>query len=302
VDKQLTPRTPEEIGLHLHGQGIQSHEIIAPLTIETQDFIRDLVRSLNLPEVGEDGKFIVWEVDDKQTGHSLAEGKTLGENGVRAGHHLYLNRKQVTPPPVPPRLSTIALLVVIALIPVAGVGSYLWASGQKRPLEEALAAANQRASAAEAHSAQLQLELNDLRDREKTESNALKQNADSRQAQLTADAAQISQLHAAVASDQIQIKNLQTTIQSLHAHPRYGWLTWTGNIPNNKIVTIVNNQPTVGLLSDGRLPGADCTVEAADPQRVSIVAGPNASTAWNQLVFRVEGRGKTTVRLLWVMR
>jgi hypothetical protein len=46
-----------------------------------------LVLGLRLPED------VIWEADNKDTGRTLVAGKTLHQNGVRAGHHLYLKSR-----------------------------------------------------------------------------------------------------------------------------------------------------------------------------------------------------------------
>src|SRR5262249_52082443 len=125
----------EEIALQIHSEGHEPHEIAAPPEIETGEFIRELVLGLRLPED------VIWEADDKDTGHTLVAGKTLHQNGVRAGHHLYLKSRphpvspeppiRPIPPPDPiPPISRWPLILAIALIPVVGAGAYFLGSRQ----------------------------------------------------------------------------------------------------------------------------------------------------------------------------
>jgi hypothetical protein len=358
----------EEIELHIHTAGQEPHEIMAPPEIEAGEFIRELVAGLRLPND------VIWGADDKDTGHTLVPGRTLHQNGVRSGHHLYLKTREPAAPIVsdigsketeqpiivPPQPRKWSLVLTAALIPLVGAGAYFLGSSRNQQLnnslrdsQAAVADANQRASAAEAHVAQLQQELDDVHQKEGGASAKaaqldqqiaqLNQELDRRQKQIKADQLQatqlnqqISQLHNASAGDQDQIKRLQASAQtsaqqiatlqndlnaknqaiavleknviaakgapkqSLPARPSYGWLTWSGDVPKNNLVEIRDNQPSSGALG-GRLPGVACTVEAAE-DNVTIEAVPDAGTAWNRVVFRVRGKGKTTVRLLWVVR
>jgi len=359
----------EEIALQIHTAGQQPHEIMAPPDIETSEFIRELVVGLRLSHD------LIWEADDKDTGHTLVPGRTLHENGVRSGHHLYLKSRELAPAVVPdlePSETEPAVIVPLpgrkwsviltaALIPLVGAGAFFLGSSRTQQLNDsmraaksAVADANQRASAAESRVADLQKELDEFRQKEGganaqvTQLNSqlaqANQELDRRQKQIKADQTQvtqlnqqISQIHATEAGDQDQIKRLQASAQSsaqqiaalqnelnakmqaisvleksvvsakgsvvkqAPARPNYGWLRWTGDIPKGNVVEIRDNQPSVGTLS-GKLPGMPSAVEAADPENVSIEDEPDAGTAWNRVVFKVKGKGKTTVRLLWVVR
>ena len=55
-------------------------------------FLREVIDGLGVPTTGADGEQIHWTVNDEQTGKALEPWKTLGANGVRDGHHLYLCR------------------------------------------------------------------------------------------------------------------------------------------------------------------------------------------------------------------
>ena len=233
----------EEIALQIHSEGHEPHEITAPPEIETGEFIRELVLGLRLPEN------VLWEADDKDTGHTLAAGKTLHQNGVRAGHHLYLKSRplpaspepppRLIPPPEPtPQTSRWPLILAIALIPIVGAGAYLLGSRQDQQLRPALrdaqavaADANQRASAAEAHAAQLQKQLDEFQQKAgganaqvsqlSLQVSQLTQDADKKQKQIKLDQAKIAELsqnandlRASAAKDQDQVKRLEASAQA----------------------------------------------------------------------------------------
>jgi len=257
-----------EIELHIHRAGQEPREIVVSPELEAAEFIREYVKLSQLPEDQ------IWEADDKDTGRPLVAGRTLHQNGVRNGHHLYLksrpkNVQKPEPPavsqPAPSRSGTTSppkwlLVVAVLLIPVAGVASYFWGRGQDQTARAALfdakavaAAANRRASDAEARAAQLQkqidngvddhiAQINDL----STQLNQLKQDADRKQNQLKgANQAKMAQLtknaddlRAAAARDQDQIKRLQESVTKLQ------------NVVDRQIVIIQNLQsPTSGKQS-----------------------------------------------------
>lgn len=227
----------EEISLHIHTSGRESHEITVAPDIETAEFIRELIGGLSLGEADLKGQPLIWEADDKDTGHTLVAGRTLHENGVHNGHHLYLNSRPAPrapipplpdpkgditppPPPPPPNPTRWPLFVAIALIPVAASGSYFWGAGPNRKLEAALRAsqvetisANRRASAAEALASQAQQQLTDVQAQQggvSAQANDFKQELNRKQSQLNAKDTQIR-------SQQNQIAQLTATLAQLRA-------------------------------------------------------------------------------------
>jgi hypothetical protein len=84
-----------DIKVHVHTQGGDTHPVQSPPDIKAEEFITQLIEELNLPKVDPEGHPIAWSIDDKDTGKTLEEEKTLEDAGVRTGHHLYL-RRQVT--------------------------------------------------------------------------------------------------------------------------------------------------------------------------------------------------------------
>jgi hypothetical protein len=85
----------EDIKIYIHTPGGDSHPIEAPADIRTEEFIKELISGLNLPNVDAEGRQVSWTIDDKDTGKTLDYQSTLADSGVRAGHHLHM-RRQVT--------------------------------------------------------------------------------------------------------------------------------------------------------------------------------------------------------------
>jgi len=84
-----------DIRVHVQVPGGDSHSIETPVDIKTEDFVRELVAGLNLPQVDAEGHQVTWRLDNKDTGKMLEYPQSLEQSGVRDGHHLYLNRKVV---------------------------------------------------------------------------------------------------------------------------------------------------------------------------------------------------------------
>jgi|KBSMisStaDraftv2_1062788.scaffolds.fasta_scaffold06573_4 hypothetical protein len=84
-----------DIKIHVHTQGGDTHAVQAPSDIKAEELISQLVEDLSLPKTDPEGHPVAWTIDDKDTGKTLEDEKTLEQSGVAAGHHLYL-RRQVT--------------------------------------------------------------------------------------------------------------------------------------------------------------------------------------------------------------
>ena len=84
-----------DIKVHVQVPGGDSHSIETPVDIKTEEFIKELVVGLNLPQVDAEGHQVSWRLDNKDTAKTLDYQRTLEESGVRAGHHLYMNRQVV---------------------------------------------------------------------------------------------------------------------------------------------------------------------------------------------------------------
>lgn len=360
-----------DIAVRVHSEGNESHEITTPDEMISAEFISELVRGLRFPETDE-GKPILWEVDDKDNGLKLIRERTLRENGVLEGHNLYLRRarltrvvehKPVEGKPVQPVAPTRPerprpgwlLWVALMLIPAAGIAGYFGAESQTEKLRAQLHdervrmdGANKTNAAAEANARKLETDLeqarHDLADKDvaitKLQSDLSSKDAliaakDKRIAVLTAQA---SQFQADSARKDEQIRGLEASVQRLQQtqselvalqqvnanlnqrvqslqqisaglrqqiqneqnRQHFGFLKWTGNAKNN-VVDIAVNKSNIGSVV-GSLPGGECSVQAADPEHVLIVAPPGPANKWSRVSFTVKGNGVTTVTLIWTVK
>jgi len=73
----------------------EKREIETPPDIKVDEFIKELAIALSLPVTDANNSPVVWRMDNKDTGRTLDNSKTLDENGVRDGHTLTLLRSTV---------------------------------------------------------------------------------------------------------------------------------------------------------------------------------------------------------------
>ena len=110
----VTPPTRGHIKVRVFTQSGDGHSIDTPSDITAEEFIAEVVAGLNLPSVDVEGHAVNWTIDDGGTGKSLNGEKSLFENWVGEGHHLYLRRRVVAGgggPVTPPRPSTVEFTV-----------------------------------------------------------------------------------------------------------------------------------------------------------------------------------------------
>ncbi len=84
-----------DIKIRVHTQGGESHSIQTPADMSARDFLAELVAELSLPTQDAEGHQVSWALDDKNTGRTLSDERSLGENGVKEGHDLHLRREVV---------------------------------------------------------------------------------------------------------------------------------------------------------------------------------------------------------------
>jgi WXG100 protein secretion system (Wss), protein YukD len=84
-----------DIKIRVHTQGGESHSIQTPMDMKSADFLAELVGELSLPTQDAEGHQVSWVLDDKNTGKTLSDERTLGDNGVKEGHDLHLRREVV---------------------------------------------------------------------------------------------------------------------------------------------------------------------------------------------------------------
>lgn len=87
--------TSEPVRVTVFTQGGDEHSIEVPLDLICSDFVNELVMVLKLPVVDAEGCPIIWRIDNKDTGLTLENAKTLQENRVEEGHQLSLIRQVV---------------------------------------------------------------------------------------------------------------------------------------------------------------------------------------------------------------
>jgi len=96
--------TMSDMKIRVHTQGGESHSIQTPADMSAKDFLAELVGELSLPTQDAEGHQVSWALDDKNTGRTLSDERSLGENGVKEGHDLHLRREVVAGSGVPSRL------------------------------------------------------------------------------------------------------------------------------------------------------------------------------------------------------
>lgn len=84
-----------DIKIRVHTQGGESHSIQTPVDMKSADFLAELVGELSLPTQDAEGHQVSWVLDDKNTGKTLSDERSLGDNGVKEGHDLHLRREVV---------------------------------------------------------------------------------------------------------------------------------------------------------------------------------------------------------------
>jgi len=87
----VTPPTRGHIKVRVFTPSGEAHSIETPSELTVGDLIDRLLRSLNLPRVDSEELETYWIMDDWGTGKTLDREKSLFENRVGEGHHLYLH-------------------------------------------------------------------------------------------------------------------------------------------------------------------------------------------------------------------
>ncbi|HEY6303627.1 MAG TPA: EsaB/YukD family protein [Terriglobales bacterium] len=98
----IPPSLSRDIRLYLSTESGGSHPIEVAEDISTRDFIAELISTTSLSV--EEAKIEAgnWILDDKDTARTLDHGKSLADNGVVHGHHLYLRSHVPAQPPIKP--------------------------------------------------------------------------------------------------------------------------------------------------------------------------------------------------------
>ena len=93
--------------------------------------------------------------------------------------------------------------------------------------------------------------------------------------------------------------SLQQQLNAERHGAKYGKIEWTGNLDKkgeSLLVEINNGKAMKGSLA-GALPGVSCKIYPIDAA-ASVVEAPNRANP-NHVIFRVNGKGKTSVRFFW---
>jgi hypothetical protein len=83
--------------------------------------------------------------------------------------------------------------------------------------------------------------------------------------------------------------------------PSKGQLVWTGEVNGVQLVTVDLDHADVGTL-EGKLPGMPCILQPEKERIVSIASTPGPRNNYQRLVFRVKGKGTTTVVINWSLQ
>jgi hypothetical protein len=81
--------------------------------------------------------------------------------------------------------------------------------------------------------------------------------------------------------------------------PKSGVLVWYGEVKKKRNVEIRDGQLRGSGSLAGSLPGGPVHVQAEDSTHVTISVAPSPDNHWNRIVFKVQGDGATTARLVW---
>ncbi len=109
----------------------------------------------------------------------------------------------------------------------------------------------------------------------------------------------VTQLGRELKAKQTEAADFRQRLEAEGRRQRFGSFAWTGDLKGNTNVEIKDGHATFGTLAGNLLPGVTCNVLAADPDRVSISTPPGPANNWNQMIFNVRGKGRTTVRFFW---
>jgi hypothetical protein len=82
----------EDVTFHVHAEDGKTHTVQDSPTVTPREIIRGLVESRLVTGVDHRGRHIEWCLEDRETRRTLDSAKSLQENGVRSGHHVYLRR------------------------------------------------------------------------------------------------------------------------------------------------------------------------------------------------------------------
>lgn len=123
--KSLTGnRGASDIKVHVHVPDGTVHSAEVPASLMATEFVADLVRTLGFAVRDGKGANVNWKLDDKDSGRALLLDRTLGENQVHNGHHLFLRAyAEEAPPPRPGQVALWKIGAALGVLALAGVGA-----------------------------------------------------------------------------------------------------------------------------------------------------------------------------------
>lgn len=123
-----------DVKIHVHFQDGTSRPVEAPGDFRVRELTAELVGAPQPSDAPPE-----WTLHDKETGRNLDPDKTLIENGVASGHHLYLRKRLPQPidgKPIPPRpIETWKILAAAAILVILTGGGILLYKAVANPLE-----------------------------------------------------------------------------------------------------------------------------------------------------------------------
>jgi hypothetical protein len=91
----------------------------------------------------------------------------------------------------------------------------------------------------------------------------------------------------------------RVTVNVLPAGPSQGTIVWEGQVHGSTTVSIEGNQPSIGTIAGGGLPGLPCTVQLENSNQATLQSSPAAWNGWKLILLQVRGNGRVTVRIDW---
>lgn len=80
------------IKVTIYTMGGEDKEVLTPLDMNVDEFIKELIGALNYPSMDSEGNLISWRLDNKTSGFTLDGTKTMQENNVTDDNKLSLIR------------------------------------------------------------------------------------------------------------------------------------------------------------------------------------------------------------------
>jgi hypothetical protein len=105
---------------------------------------------------------------------------------------------------------------------------------------------------------------------------------------------------AAAAKEREAVERAQQDFERIrnYSGPRFGTLTWDGEVRGTEMITLDNGIVSSGTIS-GSLPGVPVLVQPLEPNRVGIASSPGPRNNYRAMTFRVKGNGRIRLTFRW---